>query len=351
MTQLDPQIQAVLEAMAAQPQPATPPTLDEVRAGAGAGSSRAVPAVRRDGERRDRGHPRTERRRPLPGEHAAPVRHATARAHLLPRRWADAAGRRRLPAGLHRAGRRRRLHRRQRRLPAHAGAPVPPAARRRLRRLPVVPRARRRHRWRPVEDRGRRRQRGRVPGGGDLPRREAARRAPARPPVAGLSGHRRDEPLREHDDHRRVHRRRPDHRAARRALRRSAAGPAGLTDPRRRSLRPGAGVHPPRRARPLRRPGPGVRGRAAGGGRARDALVLRGHHPRLLHDGRRGRRRERGRRRGRDRTWRAPSPASCWRTRSGRRLRRRPGRGAPTACSRPRRPAPRRRPATSRGPR
>jgi hypothetical protein len=34
---IDPQIQAVLDAMAAQPQPAQPPTLDEVRVGASAG--------------------------------------------------------------------------------------------------------------------------------------------------------------------------------------------------------------------------------------------------------------------------------------------------------------------------
>ena len=37
MTELDPQIQAVLDAMASQPQPDTPPTLEEVRAGASAG--------------------------------------------------------------------------------------------------------------------------------------------------------------------------------------------------------------------------------------------------------------------------------------------------------------------------
>ena len=43
MTELDPQIQAVLEAMAAQPQPATPPTLDEVRAGASAGHRALCP--------------------------------------------------------------------------------------------------------------------------------------------------------------------------------------------------------------------------------------------------------------------------------------------------------------------
>ena len=56
---------------------------------------------------------------------------------------------------------------------------------------------------------------------------------------------------------------------ARRALRRSGAGPAGIADPRRRS----PGLAPAcillAGPRPLRRPGPGVRGRAAGGGRAR----------------------------------------------------------------------------------
>jgi acetyl esterase len=43
MTQLDPQIQAVLEAMAEQPQPAEPPTLDEIRAGAAAGHRALCP--------------------------------------------------------------------------------------------------------------------------------------------------------------------------------------------------------------------------------------------------------------------------------------------------------------------
>jgi acetyl esterase len=41
--QLDPQIQAVLDAMAAQPQPAVPPSLDEVRAGAAAGHRALCP--------------------------------------------------------------------------------------------------------------------------------------------------------------------------------------------------------------------------------------------------------------------------------------------------------------------
>jgi acetyl esterase len=43
MTQLDPQIQAVLDAMAAQPQPAEPPSLEEVRAGAAAGHRALAP--------------------------------------------------------------------------------------------------------------------------------------------------------------------------------------------------------------------------------------------------------------------------------------------------------------------
>jgi acetyl esterase len=43
MTQLDPQIQAVLEAMAAQPQPTEPPTVEEIRAGAQAGHRALCP--------------------------------------------------------------------------------------------------------------------------------------------------------------------------------------------------------------------------------------------------------------------------------------------------------------------
>ena len=43
MTTLDPQIQAVLDAMASQPQPAEPPTLAEVRAGASAGHRALCP--------------------------------------------------------------------------------------------------------------------------------------------------------------------------------------------------------------------------------------------------------------------------------------------------------------------
>lgn len=43
MTELDPQIQAVLDAMASQPQPEEPPTLAEVRAGASAGHRALCP--------------------------------------------------------------------------------------------------------------------------------------------------------------------------------------------------------------------------------------------------------------------------------------------------------------------
>jgi len=43
MTELDPQIRAVLDAMAAQPQPDEPPSLDEVRAGASGGHRALCP--------------------------------------------------------------------------------------------------------------------------------------------------------------------------------------------------------------------------------------------------------------------------------------------------------------------
>ena len=55
MTDIDPQIQAVLDAMAAQPQPAEPPTLDEVRAGASGGHRALCPPAGRDGVDRGAG--------------------------------------------------------------------------------------------------------------------------------------------------------------------------------------------------------------------------------------------------------------------------------------------------------
>ena len=212
---------------------------------------------------------------------------------------------------------------------------------------------RRRAGRRPDQDRGRGRQRRRLPRDGDLPRREAARRAPAGAPAADLSGRRRDEPLREHGHHRRVHRARTGHRDARRALRRSAPQPSGLADPRRGSPRPRAGVHP-------RSPGhdPFVdQGRAyAAVLRAAGVPVEYSCYQGTIHAfvtmGGAVERGQRRRRRGGSNRGAAPSPASLTLTPASVRPeeRRRPGRAAPTACSRPRRPAPRRRPATCPGP-
>ena len=255
MTDIDPQIRAVLDAMAAQPQPDEPPSLEEVRAGASAGHRALCPPLVQMAVIAERVIPGPNGdipcivNKPHRSDEPLPVLVYFHGGGLM---LLGADEFQPLCTALGGGG---RLHRRQRRLPAGARASLPATTRRRGHRLPVVPRARGGDRRRCLTDRGRRRQCGRLSRHRGVPRCQAAGSSAADPPTARLSRHRRSESVREHGDDRRVRQPADDRLDACRACRRRPHQPARLPDPRRRPQRARARDDPRREPRPARRSG------------------------------------------------------------------------------------------------
>ena len=159
MTQLDPQIQAVLEAMAAQPQPAEPPTLEEVRAGAAAGHRALAPppvemaSVDTMAIPGPNGDVLCIVNTPRPSDELLPVLIYFHGGGLM---LLDAEDFQPVCTALAAAADCIVVNVDYRRTPEH---PFPQPLDGHVRGLPVVPGARSRHRWRPVASGRRRRQR------------------------------------------------------------------------------------------------------------------------------------------------------------------------------------------------